>query len=97
MFVGGVVVMRAFGCVVNDMADFRLDREVARTRERPLACGAVSLREAACVAAFFLLLAFALFLLLPVAARWWCLPALALAALYPRTAGCGEIMPMSKL
>lgn len=83
LFVAGVVVMRAFGCVVNDLADIQLDKAVARTRTRPLAVGAVSVAEALGVAAFFLLLALGLFLLLPPLARWWCLPALGLAVLYP--------------
>jgi 4-hydroxybenzoate polyprenyltransferase len=42
----GAVVMRAAGCVVNDMWDRDLDRQVARTATRPLAAGTLSLREA---------------------------------------------------
>ena len=37
VFVAGVFVMRAFGCVANDLADRKLAPHVARTRERPLA------------------------------------------------------------
>jgi 4-hydroxybenzoate polyprenyltransferase len=47
LFGVGAVLMRGAGCVVNDMADRDLDRLVARTRDRPLASGAVSLRDAA--------------------------------------------------
>ena len=83
VFVAGVVVMRAFGCIVNDMADRDLDKAVSRTRDRPLASGEVSMREAAALALFFLLLALGLFLLLPPLARWWSVAALALAVLYP--------------
>src|SRR5579872_5390326 len=46
VFVLGVVVMRAAGCVINDFADRDLDPHVKRTRERPLAARRVSPREA---------------------------------------------------
>ncbi len=38
----GAVVMRGAGCVVNDLWDRELDRQVERTRGRPIASGAVS-------------------------------------------------------
>ncbi len=46
LFAVGSVVMRAAGCVVNDMWDRDLDRQVARTAGRPLASGMVSMRSA---------------------------------------------------
>ena len=42
----GVWLTRSGGCVVNDYADRWLDGSVERTRQRPLATGAVSGREA---------------------------------------------------
>ena len=42
----GAIVMRAAGCVINDIWDRDLDRKVARTRTRPLAARTVSLRAA---------------------------------------------------
>jgi len=42
----GAVVMRGAGCVVNDIWDRDLDRQVTRTAMRPLASGAVSLTRA---------------------------------------------------
>ncbi|MCB1821019.1 MAG: 4-hydroxybenzoate octaprenyltransferase [Candidatus Competibacteraceae bacterium] len=62
VFVLGVVLMRSAGCVINDIADRDLDPHVARTRDRPLAAGRVTLSEAAGVAATLVLLAFALVL-----------------------------------
>jgi len=41
LFVLGAFAMRAAGCVVNDLWDRDLDRQVERTRGRPLASGAV--------------------------------------------------------
>jgi 4-hydroxybenzoate polyprenyltransferase len=46
VFVLGVVVMRAAGCVINDFADRDIDPHVRRTRDRPLAARRVSPVEA---------------------------------------------------
>jgi 4-hydroxybenzoate polyprenyltransferase len=60
VFVVGVLVMRAAGCVVNDFADRDIDPHVRRTRDRPLAARRVSPLEA--LTLFALLIAVALFL-----------------------------------
>src|SRR5581483_8423841 len=46
IFLLGVFVMRAAGCVINDFADRNVDPHVRRTRDRPLAARRVSPREA---------------------------------------------------
>jgi 4-hydroxybenzoate polyprenyltransferase len=46
IFVLGVFVMRAAGCVINDFADRDIDPHVRRTRDRPLAARRVSPVEA---------------------------------------------------
>ncbi|MBU0725799.1 MAG: 4-hydroxybenzoate octaprenyltransferase [Alphaproteobacteria bacterium] len=46
LFVMGSLAMRAAGCTVNDLADRDIDRKVARTRTRPLASGALSVKQA---------------------------------------------------
>ncbi|MGH8260588.1 MAG: 4-hydroxybenzoate octaprenyltransferase [Steroidobacteraceae bacterium] len=46
VFVAGVFVMRAAGCIINDIADRNIDSHVKRTRERPLAARRVSPHEA---------------------------------------------------
>ncbi|HVW68978.1 MAG TPA: 4-hydroxybenzoate octaprenyltransferase [Steroidobacteraceae bacterium] len=60
VFVLGVFVMRAAGCVINDFADRNLDPHVRRTRDRPLAARRVSPREALWL--FGVLIAIALYL-----------------------------------
>jgi 4-hydroxybenzoate polyprenyltransferase len=60
VFVLGVVVMRAAGCVINDLADRNIDPFVQRTRDRPLAARRVSPQEALLL--FAVLLALALYL-----------------------------------
>src|SRR6266513_3864930 len=42
----GTLLMRSAGCVMNDLADWRYDAHVERTRNRPLAPVMVSRREA---------------------------------------------------
>jgi 4-hydroxybenzoate polyprenyltransferase len=42
----GAIAMRGAGCVYNDIADRDLDAQVERTRNRPLASGALSARAA---------------------------------------------------
>ena len=62
VFVGGVVLMRSAGCVINDYADRDVDRHVERTRTRPLAAGQVSPHEALVLFVLLSLTAFALVL-----------------------------------
>ena len=63
IFITGVVVMRAAGCVANDLADRDFDPHVERTRGRPLASGALAPREAKVLLAGLLVGAFGLVLL----------------------------------
>jgi len=46
VFMFGVVIMRSAGCVLNDLADRKIDPYVERTRMRPIASGAVAPLEA---------------------------------------------------
>jgi len=64
VFVLGVVLMRSAGCVINDYADRNFDPHVARTRDRPIAAGRVSPREALVLFTVLCLIAFALVLTL---------------------------------
>lgn len=60
IFLAGVVLMRSAGCVMNDIFDRNFDGHVARTRQRPLAAGTVSVRQALVLAG---VLGFAAFIL----------------------------------
>jgi 4-hydroxybenzoate polyprenyltransferase len=60
VFSCGVILMRAAGCVMNDIADRDFDPHVERTRQRPLASGELNLKQAA---GLFLLLMLSAFLL----------------------------------
>lgn len=85
VFIVGVVLMRSAGCVINDYADRNFDPHVARTRERPIAAGRVSPREALLLFAVLCLLAFALVLTLNRQTIYLSFGALLLAAVYPFT------------
>ena len=63
IFTSGVILMRAAGCVMNDIADRKFDPHVERTRLRPLASGELSLRQAAGTFLALMTLAFLLVLL----------------------------------
>ena len=83
IFGAGVWLTRSAGCVINDYADRWLDPQVARTRARPLATGAVSAREALWVFTAMMLVAFGLVLLTNPLTVALSVAAVALAATYP--------------
>jgi len=86
IFTLGTVLMRSAGCVINDLADRNFDPHVARTKDRPLACGQVSTREALLLFAALVLCSFCLILPLRSWAFFgWSAVALFLAASYPYT------------
>ena len=62
IFCTGVVLMRAAGCIMNDVADRDFDPHVERTRNRPLACGELTVRQA--LLAFFVVMSLAFGLVL---------------------------------
>ena len=83
IFVLGVITMRAAGCVINDIFDRDLDPLVERTRTRPLAIGAVTVREALMIFFLLLTIAFGLVLLLNRQTVWLAVVGAAIAASYP--------------
>ena len=83
LFAIGSVVMRSAGCVVNDMWDRKIDRLVARTAGRPLASGAISMRQAAVFLAVLLCIGLAILLSLNGRAQILGASSLILVALYP--------------
>lgn len=85
VFVAGVIVMRSAGCVINDFADRRLDPEVSRTRERPLARGTVAPAEALMLFVALGLVGIALVLNLNLLTRWLAIGGAVLTIVYPFT------------
>ncbi|MDD1611330.1 MAG: UbiA family prenyltransferase, partial [Methylococcaceae bacterium] len=60
----GVIIMRAAGCVINDYADRDFDPHVERTKQRPIAAGKVTPKEALIFFLLLIAIAFGLVLLL---------------------------------
>ena len=83
IFTAGVVLMRAAGCVMNDIADRDFDPHVERTRCRPLAAGEVSLVQALGLFFVLMLLAFGLVLMTNALTIKLAFVGAALAASYP--------------
>ena len=42
----GAILVRSCGCVINDISDYKFDKLVSRTKDRPIAKGEVSLKGA---------------------------------------------------
>ncbi|MCQ9154841.1 4-hydroxybenzoate octaprenyltransferase [Acidomonas methanolica] len=83
LFAVGSLVMRSAGCVINDIWDRDIDAQVARTAGRPLASGALTVRQALAALALLLLAGLAVLLCLPPLC-WALAPlAMALVILYP--------------
>ena len=85
IFVTGTALMRSAGCVMNDIADRKFDGLVERTKNRPLATGEVSLKEAYLLAVGLCLAAFGLVCFLNRTTILLSFVALFLAATYPFT------------
>lgn len=83
LFFVGSFVMRGAGCVVNDMWDRDLDRQVTRTAGRPLASGALRMRHAAAFLAALLAVGLAILLTLNQLSQILGAGSLLLVALYP--------------
>ncbi|MGQ7246185.1 4-hydroxybenzoate octaprenyltransferase [Halomonas sp. V046] len=83
IFVVGVYLMRAAGCVVNDYADRHFDGHVKRTKARPLATGRISEREAKVLFVGLIAAAFVLVWFTNGFTVWLSLIGALLAAIYP--------------
>jgi len=79
----GAIAMRSAGCVYNDIVDRDLDRQVERTRLRPLASRRVSLRSAWLLIALLSLIGLAVLVQLRWVSALLALASLAPVAAYP--------------
>ena len=81
----GAILVRSCGCVINDISDHRFDKLVSRTKDRPIASGQISLREAWL---FFFILALSslgLLLFVPITTIYISMIIAAFILLYPLT------------
>jgi 4-hydroxybenzoate polyprenyltransferase len=83
VFILGSFFMRSAGCVMNDMADYKFDAQVARTASRPLAKGTLTHKNAILVLIALLTCSFLLVLMLNWLTIGLSFAALLCASLYP--------------
>ncbi len=83
LFVLGAFLVRAAGCVLNDLWDKNFDRKVKRTKSRPLASGAITVKQAFIVAFFLFLGSLGILLILPSSVLLWGVACVPLIAIYP--------------
>ena len=64
LFLGGSILMRSAGCIVNDIVDEKIDKKISRTKKRPIASGILDKKLAwayvivLCSLAFIILIQF---------------------------------------
>ncbi|OTG86233.1 4-hydroxybenzoate polyprenyltransferase [Acinetobacter sp. ANC 4558] len=79
----GTIFMRAAGCAINDFADRKVDAHVERTKNRPLATGIISAKEAIWVFIGLVAASACTLFFLPIATFYCALIGLVLAFIYP--------------
>jgi 4-hydroxybenzoate polyprenyltransferase len=58
LFLSGSILMRSAGCIINDIFDKKFDKKVARTKNRPIASGKMSINLALAYSVILCFLAF---------------------------------------
>ncbi len=84
LFGAGAVLMRAAGCIINDLWDRHLDAQVDRTKTRPLAAGDISTDHAIRFLAALLGLSLAILITLPLMTIILGVLSLPLVVAYPK-------------
>jgi len=79
----GAVLMRSSGCIINDIADREFDKQVERTKTRPLASGELNVAQAIWLLAGLLFVSFLIALYLGMAVLLWSALALLPVMIYP--------------
>ena len=80
LFTVGAILMRGAGCIINDLWDRKLDQLVARTANRPIASGVISVTNA--ILFLLLLLTLSLTILLQLNETCWLLGFLVLLLVF---------------
>lgn len=82
-FAAGAVLMRSAGCIINDMADREFDKQVERTKTRPLASGELSMTQASALLAVLLAASAVIAWQLGITVMLWAVLSLLPVATYP--------------
>jgi 4-hydroxybenzoate polyprenyl transferase len=82
-FTIGAVVTRSAGVIINDIIDHKIDKEVSRTKSRPLASGELTIKQALLPLLLLLCGAATMLMLLPIKAQILCVVAFVMLVIYP--------------
>jgi len=83
LFYAGALIVRGAGCTVNDLWDRHIDPHVERTRLRPIARGAISVKQAIPFLGIQLLAGLGVLLQFPTQCLYYGIPSLILVGTYP--------------
>ncbi|MEC8063749.1 MAG: 4-hydroxybenzoate octaprenyltransferase [Pseudomonadota bacterium] len=95
IFFIGALIMRACGCVINDIADRDIDGHVERTKNRPIAAGILSITTAIVVFCILSISALSLWIFLQEQTRLLSIIGFVLACMYPfakRYIACPQVV-----
>lgn len=84
IFILGCFFTRTSGCIINDIIDHKIDKQVTRTKNRPLSQNKISLKEAFFVFLIFIFLSFSVVLFLSITALFLSILVLILICTYPK-------------
>ena len=85
LFFVGSIVMRSAGCIINDICDRNFDKQVSRTKNRPLACKDITVNQALLLLIFLLLVGLAILLQFNIQTIILGISSLILVVIYPLT------------
>ncbi len=83
LFILGSITTRSTGCIINDLFDRKFDKHVTRTKDRPLASGALSVSYAITIAIILAIISLIILLSLSRTAIYIGLFAVIMIAIYP--------------
>lgn len=83
VFTLGSILMRSAGCIINDLVDYKFDKQVTRTKNRPIASGAISKKNAVLCLALLLVSSFFLLFFLNIKAIIISCSSIILVIIYP--------------
>lgn len=83
LFFAGAMIMRGAGCTINDLWDRNFDRHVERTKNRPIARGAVTPLQGVVFTGFQLIVGLGILLQFPTQCFFYATPSLLLVTVYP--------------
>lgn len=83
LFFIGSIIVRSAGCIINDILDKDFDKEIRRTKNRPLASAALSFKTAMIILSILLFIGFTILLTLTNIAIYVGLIAMMMIAIYP--------------